>query len=100
MHLATLLKMDAKDEESQSQNFLDGFLIAAHVGMICLVIAHAFLSAWKGFVEVRAAEMPTVLTRQVAPQSMSLALHGENNFAAQGENLEFEEDKNDTTTPL
>ena len=70
MYLALLLKMDATDKESQSPNVFAGLLIAAHVGMICMVIVHAFLSVWKGFVDVRAVEMPTILTRQVAPQPM------------------------------
>ena len=100
MYLALLLKVNAADEESQSQNIFAGLLIAAHVGMICMVIAHAVLSVWKGFVKVRAVEMPTMLTRQLAPQPMSPALHGENNFAAQGEDLKFEEDKNETIPPL
>ena len=60
MYLALLLKVDATDNDSQSQNVFAGLLIAAHGGMILVVMANACLSAWKGFVEVRAVEMPTI----------------------------------------
>ena len=58
MYLALLLKMDAADEDSHSQDVFAGLLIAAHVGMVLVVIANALLSVLKGFREVRAIEMP------------------------------------------
>ena len=61
MYLALLLKMDATDEDSNSQEVFAGFLIAAHVGMVLFVIANAILSALKGLREVRAKEMPVVI---------------------------------------
>ena len=61
MYLALLLKMDAADEESQSQNVFAGLLVAAHVGMVLVVIANALLSAMKGFREVWAIEIPVVI---------------------------------------
>ena len=61
MYLALLLKMDAADEESHSQNVFAGLLIAAHVGMVLIVIANTLLSALKGFREIRAVEMPVVI---------------------------------------
>ena len=60
MYLALLLKMDTTDEDSPSQDVFAGFLIAAHVGMVLVVIANAILSGMKGFREVRAIEMPVV----------------------------------------
>ena len=61
MYLALLLKMEAADEKSHSQDVFAGLLIVAHVGMILVVIANALLSAFKGFREVRAIEMPVVV---------------------------------------
>ena len=58
MYLAMLLKMDATDEDSHSQNVFAGLLIAAHGGMILVVIANALLYALKGYREVRAIEIP------------------------------------------
>ena len=61
MYLALLLKMDAADEERHSQNVFAGLLVAAHVGMVLLVIVSALLSGMKGFREVRAIEIPVVI---------------------------------------
>ena len=61
MYLALLLKMDAADEESHSQSVFAGLLIAAHVGMVLVVIVNALLSILKGFREVRAIEMPVMI---------------------------------------
>ncbi|CAM9660999.1 unnamed protein product [Ascophyllum nodosum] len=61
MYFALLLKVDAADEESHSQNVFAGLLIATHVGMVLVVIANALLSISKGFREVRAIEMPVVI---------------------------------------
>ncbi|CAM9307755.1 unnamed protein product, partial [Ascophyllum nodosum] len=58
MYLALLLKMDDADEDSHSQNVFAGLLIAAHVGMVLVVIANTLLSAMKAFREVRAIEIP------------------------------------------
>ena len=58
MYLALLLKMDAADEDRHSQDIFSGLLIAAHVGMVLIVIADALLSALKRFREVQAVEMP------------------------------------------
>ena len=60
MYLALLLKVDAADEGSRSQDVFAGLLIAAHGGMILVVIANALLSALKEFREVRAIEMPVI----------------------------------------
>ena len=61
MYLALLLKMDAADEESHSQNVFAGLLVAAHVGMALVVIVNALLSIMKGFREVRAIELPVMI---------------------------------------
>ncbi|CAN0449389.1 unnamed protein product, partial [Ascophyllum nodosum] len=61
MYLALLLKMDTADEESHSQSVFAGLLIAAHVGMVLVVIANALLSVMKGFRKVRAIEIPVVI---------------------------------------
>ena len=60
MYLALLLKMDAAEEDSRSQDVFAGLLIAAHGGMILVVIANALMSALKEFREVRAIEMPVI----------------------------------------
>ena len=70
VYLALLLKMDAADEDSHSQNTFAGLLIAAHGGMVLVVIANALLSALKGFREVRAIEMP-VMTQDPSRRSGS-----------------------------
>ena len=61
MYLALLLKMDAADEESHNQNVFAGLLVAAHVGMVLVVIVNALLSIMKGFREVRAIELPVMI---------------------------------------
>ena len=60
MYLALLLKMDATDEDSHSQDVFAGLLIAAHGGMVLVVITNTIMSALKGFREVRAVEMPVM----------------------------------------
>ena len=70
MYLALLLKMDATDEDSHSQDVFAGLLIAAHGGMVLVVIANALLSALKRFREVRAIEMP-VMTQNRSQRSGS-----------------------------
>ena len=70
MYLALLLKMDAADEHRHSQNVFAGLLIAAHGGMVLVVIVNALLSALKGFREVRAIEMP-VMTKNPSQRSGS-----------------------------
>ena len=49
MYLALLLKMDAADEDSQSQDVFAGLLIAAHGGMVLVVVANTIMTAFKGF---------------------------------------------------
>ena len=61
MYLALLLKVDATDEDSNSQDVFAGLLIAAHGGMVLVVIANALLSAIRGFREVRVIEMPVAV---------------------------------------
>ena len=61
MYLALLLKVEAADEDSYSQHVFAGLLIAAHGGMLLVVIADALLSALKGCREVRAVEIPVVI---------------------------------------
>ena len=70
MYLALLLKMDAADEDSHSQDVFSGLLIAAHGGMVLVVITNALLSALKGSREVRAIEMP-VMTQNPSQRSGS-----------------------------
>ena len=48
-----LLKMDAADGDSPSQNVFAELLIAAHRGMVLVVFTNAILSALEGFREVR-----------------------------------------------
>ena len=62
--------MDAADEDSHSQDVFAGLLIAAHVGMVLVVIANALLSALKRFRQVRAIEMP-VMTQNASQRSGS-----------------------------
>ena len=68
MYLALLLKMDTTDENSRSQDVFAGLLIAAHGGMVLVVIANTIMSALKGFREVRAVEMP-VMTQNPSQRS-------------------------------
>ena len=70
MYLALLLKMDTTDENSHSQDVFAGLLIAAHGGMVLVVIANTIISALKGFREVRAVEMP-VMTQNPSQRSVS-----------------------------
>lgn len=51
MYLALLLKVDASDEDSQSQAVFAKVLIAAHVGMVVVVAVQAALSMRRGLVE-------------------------------------------------
>ena len=90
MYLALLLKMDATDEESHSQSVSAGLLIAAHVGMVVVVIANAHLSAMKEFREVRAIERPVVIQGPLRiPRSSALT---------RGKNIEtFLEDNDDNS---
>ena len=60
MYLALLLKIEAADEDNPSRDVFAGLLIAAHGGMVLIVIANATLSALKGFQEVRAIEIPVI----------------------------------------
>ena len=53
MFLALLLKVDASDEDSQSQESFAKVLIAAHVGMILVVLGQAVLSVKRSLVAVR-----------------------------------------------
>ena len=78
MYLALLLKMDAADEESHSQIVFAGLLIAAHVGMVVVVIANALLSAVKGFREVRAIERPVVIQDPSRTPGSSALTRGNN----------------------
>ena len=87
MYLALLLKMDNADEESHSQGVFAGLLIAAHGGMILVVIVNALLSALKVFREVRAIEIPVI-----APDP------SENDVSAMKENgVALLEDKDDAS---
>ena len=49
MYLALLLKMDNADDGNHSQDVFAGLLIAAHVGMVLIVITNALISALKDF---------------------------------------------------
>lgn len=53
MYLALLLKVDASDEESQSQVVFARVLIAAHVGLVLMVVSQAVLSFRRGLVAMR-----------------------------------------------
>ncbi|CAN0014564.1 unnamed protein product [Scytosiphon promiscuus] len=53
MYLALLLKVDASDEDSQSQAAFAKVLIAAHVGMVLVVLVQAVLSVRRGLVTIR-----------------------------------------------
>lgn len=53
MYLALLLKVDASDEDSQSQAAFAKVLIAAHVGMVLVVLVQAVLSVRRGLVTMR-----------------------------------------------
>lgn len=48
MYLALLLKVDASDEDSQSQHVFATLLIAANVGLVFAVVVQAVVSAQKG----------------------------------------------------
>ena len=90
MYLAMLLNMDATDEDSHSQEVFAGLLIAAHGGMVLVVVANAFLSALKGFREVRAIEMP-VMTQHPSQRSGSTSTR-ENDIGI------LEEDEDDASS--
>ncbi|CAN0093601.1 unnamed protein product, partial [Hapterophycus canaliculatus] len=53
MYLALLLKVDASDEDSQSQKAFAEVLIVAHVGMVLVVVLQAVLSVKRNLVAVR-----------------------------------------------
>lgn len=53
MFLALLLKVDASDEDSQSQKVFAKLLITAHVGMILMVMVQAVLSVRRGLVTMQ-----------------------------------------------
>ncbi|CAN0535805.1 unnamed protein product [Ectocarpus sp. 12 AP-2014] len=53
MYLALLLKVDASDEDSQSQAAFAKVLVAAHVGMVLMVLVQAVLSVRRGLVAMR-----------------------------------------------
>lgn len=53
MYLALLLKVDASDEDSQSQAAFAKVLIAAHVCMVLVVLVQAVLSVRRGLVTMR-----------------------------------------------
>ena len=72
VYLALLLKMDVADEDSHSQDIFAGLLIAAHGGMVLVLISNALVSALKGFREVRAIEMP-VMTQNPSQRSGSVS---------------------------
>ena len=74
MYLALLLKMDTADEDSHSQDVFAGLLIAAHGGMVLVVIANALLSALKGFREVRAIEMPSKKSGSASTRKNDIAV--------------------------
>ena len=94
MYLALLLKMEATDGDSPSQDVFAGLLIAAHGGMVLIVIGNATLSALKGFQEVRAIEIP-VMNQDSLKISTSSACTRENGI----ENIEEDkEDKDDATS--
>ena len=85
--LALLLRMDVADEDHHSRDIFAGLLIAAHGGMVLAVIANTLLSAWKGFREVRAREMP-MMTQNPSQRSGSASTR-ENDIGI----LEEDEDK-------
>lgn len=53
MYLALSLKVDASDEESQSQGVFAKLLIAAHAGMVFMIVVQAVLSVKRGLVSMR-----------------------------------------------
>ena len=63
MFLALLLKMDVADEDDHSQDVFAGLLIAAHVGMVLVVIANSFLSIMKEFQDVQIKDIPSRQSR-------------------------------------
>ena len=88
MYLALLVKMDTADEDSRSQDVFAGLLIAAHGGMVLVVTTNAFLSALKGFREVRAIEIPVIAQN---PSQNSVSAMNENGIEI------LEEDKDDAS---
>ena len=63
MFLALLLKIDVADEDDHSQDVYAGLLIAAHMGMVLVVIANSLLSIMKGFQDVQIKEIPSRQSR-------------------------------------
>lgn len=53
MYLALLLKVDASDEDSQSQDIFAKILITANAGLVLAVLVQAVVTARKGLVAVR-----------------------------------------------
>ena len=58
MYLALLLKVDASDENSQSQEIFAGLLIAANAGLVLAVVVQAVVSVRKGLVGVSVRDVP------------------------------------------
>lgn len=53
MYLALLLKVDVSDEDAQSQAVFAKVLIAAHAGMVMVIVVQAVLSVRKGLIAAR-----------------------------------------------
>ncbi|CAM9198462.1 unnamed protein product [Ectocarpus sp. 12 AP-2014] len=77
MYLALLLKVDASDEGSQSQRAFSQVLIAAHVGMVLVVVAQAVLSVKRAMVAVR--DKPIAKSSASFRSSFVLACEGQDN---------------------
>ena len=76
MYLALLLKTDAADEDSRSQDAFAGLLIAVHGGMVLVVIVNALFSALnlKEYRQVRAIEMPSKKSGSASTRENDIAI--------------------------
>ncbi|CAN0279849.1 unnamed protein product [Ascophyllum nodosum] len=79
MFLALLLKMDVADEDDHSQDVFAGLMIAAHVGMILVVIVNSILSIMKGFQDVQIKDLPSRQSRYGKKDGIEMLEEDEDN---------------------
>ena len=68
MYLGLLLKVDASDEDSQSQQVFAKILIAANAGLILAVVVQAVVSVRQGLVSMR--DLPVAARRKEAARTV------------------------------
>ncbi|CAN0297003.1 unnamed protein product [Pylaiella littoralis] len=90
MFLALLLKVDASDEDSQSQVVFAGVLVAAHAGLVLTIVAQAVLSVKGGLVAIR--DRP-IAKRSIRRSGFAQVQDGARDDASEGSQRSTEEDE-------